>query len=88
MNMINSRGPLENEFIFVAVVRNYGNLLVEMASIVPDGLVCFFTSYVYMVSGIDSLCLVTNIAERSSIYTNNKEYLFAFVSEIEKRRFK
>ena len=36
-------------FLFIAVVRNYGNLLVEMASVVPDGVVCFFTSYVYMV---------------------------------------
>ncbi|KAL8590345.1 General transcription and DNA repair factor IIH helicase subunit XPD [Nucella lapillus] len=32
----------------IAVIRNYGNLLVEMATIVPDGLVCFFTSYIYM----------------------------------------
>ncbi|KAH3856998.1 hypothetical protein DPMN_099595 [Dreissena polymorpha] len=32
-----------------AVIRNYGNLLVEMCSVVPDGVVCFFTSYIYMV---------------------------------------
>lgn len=32
----------------IAVIRNYGNLLVEMAAIVPDGMVCFFTSYLYM----------------------------------------
>jgi DNA excision repair protein ERCC-2 len=32
----------------IAVVRNYGLLVVEMASAVPDGLVCFFTSYSYM----------------------------------------
>lgn len=32
----------------IAVIRNYGSLLVEMAQIVPDGLVCFFTSYLYM----------------------------------------
>ncbi|OXA59642.1 general transcription and DNA repair factor IIH helicase subunit XPD [Folsomia candida] len=32
----------------IAVIRNYGNLLVETASIVPDGMVCFFTSYLYM----------------------------------------
>ncbi|CAK8693117.1 unnamed protein product [Clavelina lepadiformis] len=32
----------------VAVIRNYGNLLVEMSKIVPDGIVCFFVSYVYM----------------------------------------
>ena len=35
---------------FPAVIRNYGNLLVELATVVPDGVVCFFTSYVYMVS--------------------------------------
>lgn len=33
----------------VAVIRNYGNLLVAMCKIVPDGVVCFFVSYVYMV---------------------------------------
>uniref|UniRef100_A0A3B4H0T0 General transcription and DNA repair factor IIH helicase subunit XPD n=1 Tax=Pundamilia nyererei TaxID=303518 RepID=A0A3B4H0T0_9CICH len=31
-----------------AVIRNYGNLLLEMSAIVPDGIVAFFTSYVYM----------------------------------------
>lgn len=30
------------------VVRNYGRLLLEMVSIVADGLVCFFVSYSYM----------------------------------------
>ncbi|XP_012277537.1 TFIIH basal transcription factor complex helicase XPD subunit isoform X2 [Orussus abietinus] len=34
----------------VAVIRNYGQLLVEFAAIVPDGMVCFFTSYLYMES--------------------------------------
>lgn len=34
----------------VAVIRNYGNLLVELCRVVPDGVVCFFTSYTYMVS--------------------------------------
>ncbi|CAO4368451.1 unnamed protein product [Caenorhabditis nigoni] len=32
----------------VAVIRNYGNLVLEMASLVPDGMVVFFTSYLYM----------------------------------------
>jgi len=31
-----------------AVIRNYGSLLSETAAIVPDGVVCFFTSYLYM----------------------------------------
>jgi DNA excision repair protein ERCC-2 len=31
-----------------AVVRNYGSLLVELSRYVPDGIICFFTSYQYM----------------------------------------
>ena len=34
----------------IAVIRNYGNLLADMSSIVPDGVACFFPSYEYMVS--------------------------------------
>ena len=37
-----------------AVVRNYGNLLVEVADSVPDGIVCFFTSYMYLESVVAS----------------------------------
>lgn len=32
------------------VVRNFGNLLIEFAKITPDGVVCFFPSYLYMES--------------------------------------
>lgn len=32
----------------IAVVRNYGNLLLSLAQVVPDGIICFFTSYQYM----------------------------------------
>lgn len=31
-----------------AVIRNYGTLLSETVAVVPDGVVCFFTSYTYM----------------------------------------
>jgi DNA excision repair protein ERCC-2 len=31
-----------------SVIRNYGILLIEMCTHVPDGIVCFFTSYMYM----------------------------------------
>ncbi|XP_055372556.1 general transcription and DNA repair factor IIH helicase subunit XPD [Condylostylus longicornis] len=37
-----------------AVLRNYGQLLVETAKIVPDGVVCFFTSYLYLESVVAS----------------------------------
>ena len=33
-----------------AVTANYGDLLVKLAQTVPDGIVCFFTSYLYMVN--------------------------------------
>uniref|UniRef100_A0A1D1YM86 DNA 5'-3' helicase n=1 Tax=Anthurium amnicola TaxID=1678845 RepID=A0A1D1YM86_9ARAE len=36
------------------VVRNYGRLLLEMVAAVPDGIVCFFVSYSYMDSIINS----------------------------------
>jgi DNA excision repair protein ERCC-2 len=32
----------------IAVIRNYGNLVVDICSVVPDGVVVFFTSYLYM----------------------------------------
>ncbi|XP_029863024.1 general transcription and DNA repair factor IIH helicase subunit XPD, partial [Aquila chrysaetos chrysaetos] len=32
----------------IAVIRNYGNLLLELSAVVPDGIVAFFTSYQYM----------------------------------------
>lgn len=35
-----------------AVLSNYGRLLVDLSSVVPDGIVCFFTSYAYMESVI------------------------------------
>jgi len=31
-----------------SVIRNYGDLLEELVQVVPDGMVCFFTSYRYM----------------------------------------
>lgn len=37
-----------------AVIRNYGNLLLEMSAVVPDGIVAFFTSYQYMESAVAS----------------------------------
>eukprot|EP00095_Tigriopus_kingsejongensis_P006022 snap_masked-scaffold671_size114370-processed-gene-0.21 protein:Tk06022 transcript:snap_masked-scaffold671_size114370-processed-gene-0.21-mRNA-1 annotation:"tfiih basal transcription factor complex helicase subunit" len=37
-----------------AVIRNYGTLLSEVVAVVPDGVVCFFTSYMYMESVVAS----------------------------------
>lgn len=32
----------------ISIIRNYGSLLLEVASSVPDGVCCFFTSYAFM----------------------------------------
>ncbi|TFL07611.1 DNA repair helicase [Pterulicium gracile] len=44
---ISSRFEVRND---PAVVRNFGSVLVEYAKIVPDGIVAFFPSYLYMES--------------------------------------
>ena len=41
------------------MIRNYGNLLLEVSAAVPDGVVCFFPSYDYMV-GL-SVCMHVRI---------------------------
>jgi DNA excision repair protein ERCC-2 len=44
---ISSRFEVRND---PAVVRNFGSILVEYSRIVPDGIVAFFPSYLYMES--------------------------------------
>ncbi|CAK5277420.1 unnamed protein product [Mycena citricolor] len=44
---VSSRFEVRND---PAVVRNYGSILVEYSKIVPDGIVAFFPSYLYMES--------------------------------------
>ncbi|XP_044730901.1 general transcription and DNA repair factor IIH helicase subunit XPD [Chrysoperla carnea] len=38
----------------ISVIRNYGQLLLEIVKCVPDGVVCFFTSYLYLESVVAS----------------------------------
>ena len=55
-SLVKLRAQIESDDILrfpfdspLAVIRNYGNLLAEMSAVVPDGIVCFFVSYQYMV---------------------------------------
>ncbi|KAJ3139729.1 DNA-dependent ATPase of the nucleotide excision repair factor 4 complex [Physocladia obscura] len=48
---ISSKFEVRND---LAIVRNYGNILLEFAKCVPDGLVCFFPSYLYLESIVAS----------------------------------
>ena len=49
---------------FPLVIRGYGNLLIELCSIVPDGLACFFVSYEFLETTIaeweKQVCTVLN----------------------------
>eukprot|EP00916_Digyalum_oweni_P004076 GHVL01007246.1.p1 GENE.GHVL01007246.1~~GHVL01007246.1.p1 ORF type:complete len:581 (-),score=112.10 GHVL01007246.1:142-1836(-) len=43
--------PISSKFDLrddLSVISNYGKLLVDLTKVVPDGMVCFFTSYTYM----------------------------------------
>lgn len=56
------------------VVRNYGRMLVELASVIPDGIVAFFVSYSYMdtiVSKWDQMGIlqVTNLCHLVTVMT-------------------
>ena len=44
---VSSRFEVRND---PAVVRNYGQMLIEFSKIIPDGIVAFFPSYLYMES--------------------------------------
>jgi len=59
-----------------SVVRNYGALLVDLAHTVPDGIVCFFTSYMYMekiVQEWDKLKILQRILEKKLLFIETKD---------------
>ena len=60
----------------VGVVRNYGNLLLELSQIVPDGMVCFFTSYKYMELTIvkwNEMGILKKVLENKLIFIETKD---------------
>lgn len=48
MSLLPARRCFGKGPVCVSPHRNYGRLLVDLAATVPDGLVCFFVSYLYM----------------------------------------
>lgn len=57
-------------------IRNYGNLLIELSAITPDGIVCFFTSYKYMEHIIikwDEMGILQRVRENKLIYIETKD---------------
>jgi len=52
-------------------IRKYGDLIVELSAIVPDGIVCFFTSYKYMEQMIihwNEMKILSNVLENKLIF--------------------
>ncbi|WUR03369.1 general transcription and DNA repair factor IIH helicase subunit XPD (RAD3) [Vairimorpha necatrix] len=60
-----------------SVVRNYGTLLIELSKNVPDGLICFFPSYIYMeeiVSLWSETNIITDIMKNKLIFIESPDH--------------
>lgn len=60
----------------VAVIRNYGQLLLEFANVVPDGIVCFFTSYLYLESVVASWYeqgIIDNLQKKKLLFIETQD---------------
>ena len=59
-------------------IRNYGSLIVELSQIVPDGIVCFFTSYKYMEHMVvkwNEMKIIQQVLENKLIYIETQDNL-------------
>jgi DNA excision repair protein ERCC-2 len=60
----------------LSVVRNYGALLLDLASCTPDGMVCFFPSYMYMekiVAQWDTLGVLKRVLDSKLVFIETKD---------------
>lgn len=60
----------------IGVVRNYGAMLVELCSVIPDGVVAFFTSYSYMeqlVSEWDATGVLRDLTKAKLVFIETKD---------------
>ncbi|VEU35337.1 unnamed protein product [Pseudo-nitzschia multistriata] len=59
-----------------SVVRNYGAMLVDLCSVIPDGVVAFFTSYSYMeqlVSEWDATGVLKDLTRTKLVFIETKD---------------
>lgn len=82
---ISSRFEVRND---PAVVRNFGSILVEYSKIVPDGIVAFFPSYLYMESIVaawnDMVCRLSFIPY--AFHTNRRTASKGILNEVWKHK--
>jgi len=60
----------------MGVVRNYGTMMVELCSTIPDGVVAFFTSYSYMesiVSEWDGMGIMRQLTKSKLVFIETKD---------------
>lgn len=60
----------------MGVVRNYGTMMVELCSTIPDGIVAFFTSYSYMESIIsewDGMGIMRQLTKSKLVFIETKD---------------
>ena len=60
----------------MGVVRNYGAMLVELCSYIPDGVVAFFTSYSYMeniISEWDGMGILRQLTKHKLVFIETKD---------------
>jgi len=70
---LSSKFELRND---QSVVRNYGSLLIDLVKTVPDGMVCFFTSYAYMeqvVAQWYEMGIMTEVMSHKLIFLETKD---------------
>ncbi|KYN98640.1 DNA repair helicase RAD3, putative [Plasmodium reichenowi] len=71
--------PLSSQFSLrndLSVIKNYGILLVDMCKCIPDGIVAYFPSYIYMEQVISSwyeLGVIANILDYKLIFIETKD---------------
>ncbi len=60
----------------IAVIRNYGQLLIDASAVIPDGICCFFTSYSYMeyiLNQWDKMKILSKILQYKLIFIETKD---------------
>jgi DNA excision repair protein ERCC-2 len=59
-----------------AIIRDYGMVIIELASVVPDGMVCFFPSYSYLESVMEQwgdLHILEKISKHKLVFVETKD---------------
>jgi len=60
------------------VVRNYGKLLIDLAQIVPDGIVGFFPSYRFMEDVVfqwNEMGILNEIMNQKVLFIESRDYI-------------